>query len=286
MNKFVLLTAFAVLGSACATEVPSNGESIEGLGEAISSSCNTVSGLLPTKASLAVAMATELKRWEPLTDLTTATVNGSQQVTLSAAGNQRCSAMGSSCANTRAILALQDNAVSQVISQNRFQPNSYRNDLLNSFDRQRNRIEELKKNNPSQLPAPHNLTKIGGPTNLGIGACGPHYLFTPTTPAGAAYPNPGTLSNALYFFGYPTNSFLSFTVTNGNVAIDPIDGDNSTPTTTSGTCPTYELDRVYDPANAVLGKCCVTVSGTNGALQAVPRATGYLACKGGAVPTR
>ena len=287
MNKFVMLSVFAVLGSACTTGIPSDGESIEGLGETVTAGCNTVSGLLPTKSSLAVAMAMELKRWDALTDLTRATVNGVDQVVLSSAGLARCSAMGSQCLNTKALLGLQHSDVNQVISQNRFNATSYREDLKSSLQRQRDRINHLTMNYPSQLPAAHNLTKVGGPLNLGVGACGPHWEFRPTTPSGGAYPNPQNLGNALYFFGHPTNSYLAFQVINGtgNVAIDPIDGDNSNPTTTSGSCPTYGLDPVYNPDNTLNGKCCVTVSGQNGALRPVPRATGYYGCQGGATPT-
>ena len=288
MKNIAWTVALVALASAsgCTTGVPADGEAIDGLSDTVAAGCNTVSGLLPTKASLAIAMANELKRWEPLTDLTRATVNGTTQVALSAAGNAQCNAVGNGCPNTKGLLGLQDTAVSTVISQNRFNPTGYREDLLSSLQRQQDRINHLKQNYPAQLPAPHTLTKAGGPTNLGTGACGPHYLYTPKKPDGSAYPTPANLSNALYFFGYPTNGYLSFTVTNGNVGIDPIDGDNAAPITASGTCPTYELDRVYNADNSLLGKCCVTVSAQNGALVAVPRATGYLGCKGAAVPTR
>lgn len=286
MKKFALFTALAVLGSACTAGSPAEDEPIEGLEEAISWSCNSVSGLMPTKASLAVAMANELKRWEPLTDLTIGNVNWLPQVILSPAGVSRCSAMGSSCANTKALLALQDWAVNDVISQNIFNATNYRQDLMASFARQSDHINNLRWNAPWKLPQPHNLAKVGGPTNLGIGACGPHWVFKPTTPSGGTYANPSNLVNNLYFFGEPWNDFLAFTVTNGNVAIDPIDGDNSSAVTTTGSCPTYELDRTYNPSGALLGKCCVTVSGQNGALLAVPRALGYVGCKAGAIPTR
>jgi E3 ubiquitin-protein ligase HERC3 len=51
-------------------------------------------------------------------------------------------------------------------------------------------------------------------------------------------------------------------------------------------CPRFDLDRLLDPAGVFEGTCCTTVMGTLGALQIVPRATDYLACKGGATPTR
>jgi hypothetical protein len=105
-----------------------------------------------------------------------------------------------------------------------------------------------------------------------------------STPCGA-YTKPANLANNLYFFGHPNNAYLAFTVTNGDAAIDPIDGDNSAPTTTSGSCRTFELDRVYSPTTNLTGKCCVTISGQNGALAAVPKAPGYYGCKAGLIPT-
>jgi len=284
MKAFTLLAATVVLSSACAAGVESESESTAYLSEASFRACNSSSGILPTKASLAVAMARELGRWDALTDLVRLDNNGHNTVALSAAGLQRCAARGNACDNTKAILALQDRAVTQVIDQHTFNPTTFREDLVASFARQKDRIQDLQ-NSPSQLPAPHELTDVGGPTDLGVGACGPHWVFAPTTPAGGTYPRPANLVNALYFFGEPSNPYLGFMVTEGNVAIDPIDGDNSTPVVSTGSCPTYELDRVYNSDNSLLGRCCVTVSGSNGALQAVPRATGYLGCKGGALTT-
>jgi hypothetical protein len=285
MKKLALFTTLAILGSACTAGVGPE-ESVEGLSDAVSYQCNTLSGLRPTKASLAVAMATELKRWDPLVDLTRTWINGAEHVVLSSAGHNRCSAMGSNCANTKALLGLQDQSITQVIEQSRFNPTSYRHELLSGFQRQIDRNNDLARNAPARLPSPHRLTKVGGPTNLGIGACGPHWVFKPERASGGSYPDPADLANNLYFFGHPTNDYLAFTVTNGNVAIDPIDGDNSAPLTTSGSCPTYELDRVYSPASDMRGLCCITVSGQNGALAAVPKAYGYYGCKAGLVPTR
>jgi hypothetical protein len=244
MKKFAAITAFAILGSACTTGIPSDGESIDGLGDAIASSCNTVNGLMPTKASLAVAMANELGRVEPLLDLVKINNNGIQSIGLSASAATRC---GSGCANTKALLGLQDSAVNQVISQNRFNATSYREDLVASYQRQLDRINHLKMNYPSQLPQPHKLTKVGGPLNLGIGACGPHYEYRVTKPDGSAYPNPSNLVNNLYFYGEPINDFIAFRSTDTTILFDPIDGDNSAPVTVSGSCPTFELDRVYSP---------------------------------------
>ena len=53
------------------------------------------------------------------------------------------------------------------------------------------------------MPPAHNLTLVGGPFNMGVGACGPHYLFqadnldgTPLTTTQAA-----NMANWLCFYG-------------------------------------------------------------------------------------
>jgi len=286
MKNIAVLVGLGVLAFGCTTSIASDDESIKTVDETVTPSCDAGTGLLPTKAGLAVAMANELKRWDAVTDLTRTGSNGIYQVALSAAGLKQCSDMGSTCANTKALLALQDISLWQVINPNTFNPTAYREDLLASFARQQDRINDLKMNNPSQVPAPHKLTKVGGPTNLGSGACGPHWVYKPTSPSGGTYSTPANLANSLYFFGHPNNDFLSFTVTNGNVAVDPFDGDNAPPITSTGSCPTYDLDRVYNPTNSLLGTCCVTIHSLNGALQALPRGGGFIGCRAGVVPTR
>ncbi|MGC4091704.1 MAG: hypothetical protein QM756_28240 [Polyangiaceae bacterium] len=68
--------------------------------------CGTNSGLLPTKAALAIAMAKELGRWDALTDLTT---DSSGYTVLSAAGLAKCGSAG--CPTTKAILNNQNPAI-------------------------------------------------------------------------------------------------------------------------------------------------------------------------------
>jgi hypothetical protein len=242
----------------------------------LTSTCNSNNGVNPTKAALAVAMATELGRLEPIADLT----RSDGAVALSAAGLSRCM---NGCANTEAILGLQSDEVREIIDQNAFNPTTFREELLASFDRQINWSLDLARNNPSALPEEHTLVRIGGPLSLGTGSCGPHYVFTATKPSGDPLTNAANLKNNLVFFGiYSGNDYLDFTVLSeiGSIALDPTDGDNAPPVTTSGSCPTYENDRVYDPDNTLLGTCCVTsVLNTAGTLQPIRRAPGYLGCK-------
>lgn len=242
--------------------------------------CSSNNGIHPTKAALAVAMANEVGRWDPVADLT---VTWDRKVALSSTGESRCR---NGCPNTKAILGLQDVSTTLVIDQSVFNPTALREDLIASFDRQRSHTQSLTLNSPSLLPEDHVLVKVGGPLSLGTGACGPHYLYKPFKPDGSPLKYPANLANALVFFGiYSGNNYLAFTTYNGDVAIDPTDGDNATPVTTSGSCPTYENDRVYNPSGSLLNTCCVSVNGGSGLMQAIVRAPGYLGCKVGATLT-
>ncbi|MGC4091702.1 MAG: hypothetical protein QM756_28230 [Polyangiaceae bacterium] len=251
--------------------------------------CGSNSGLQPTKAALAVAMAKELGRWDALTDLTT---DSNGRVALSAAGLAACGNAG--CPNTKALLNQQDPAVSAYVSSDIFNTYVYSSDLYAALDRQRSTIQNLQNNYPAGLPPAHKLTLVGGPTNLGIGACGPHYVFQADHLDGTALTSAeaSNLSTSLCYFGYICggNNYLSFTTTTTQcptgrtcVAIDPTDGDvGSSSTTTAGSAPTYPLNRVLDPTNALLNTACILTNGKLGTLQSKcstsPSTCGYLYC--------
>jgi hypothetical protein len=252
--------------------------------------CPSNSGLNPTKAALAVAMANELGRWDALTDLT---VDSSGAAALSETGLARCT---NGCPNTKALLGQQAQALIGYVDQTVFNPTVLRTDLYAAFGRQRDLIDDLTRNNPAALPPAHRLTFVGGPSNLGIGGCGPHYIFQVDRADGTALSSgeAAAMTSALCFFGQGGcggNPYVGLVqVTAGCpagrtcLAIDPTDGDNSTTsTTTSGSAPTYPLNRVWDPTNSLLGTQCITsVTGRLGALVSmcslVPATCGYLYC--------
>ncbi len=279
--------------------------------------CETNSGLFPALASLAVAMATELHRWQPLVDLTTS--NG--RTVLSAAGLARCS---NGCANTKAILAQQE----YTPDQNVFNATNYMSQLGSAFGRQQSNISNFLQNSQSSLPPGHYLKLVGGPTNLGIGACGPHYVFAVTYDTPPNYPssvdpnnkyNPPKVSytattqpkanqtvalsaadatnmvQTLCYFNQGNcggNTYINMVTTacpagqpSGTmcIAIDPTDGDqSSTSTTTAGSAQSYPGNRVYDPANDLLGAACITTKNKFGTLQSqcanLADTCGYLYC--------
>jgi hypothetical protein len=248
--------------------------------------CPTNSGILPTFGALAVSAAREMKRWDPLTDFY---IDGNYNVQLSSAGAAKC---GNGCPNTKAIIGQQ---FVDFVPTSEFNAEMFRTAMYSAFQRHKDKIDDLNRNKPGELPPAHKLTQVGGPINLGLGACGPHYIFqadnldgTPLTTAKAA-----NLANSLCFFGQGScggNPYIHFVTTTQGcpsgrtcVAIDPTDGDNSsTSTTTAGSAPTYPLNRAYDPANALLNSGCVTTSGLYGTMQSKcsvkPSTCGYLYC--------
>jgi hypothetical protein len=254
---------------------------------ALSSTCVGRQGTNATKAALAVAMGIELGRWDPLSDLTV--VNGKTQL------KAGVTCIKNSCKQTKAILGQQD----FTPDQNNFNNVSYSSDLSSSFGRQDNLISGLRQNHPDRLPPAHKLTLVGGPTNLGAGACGPHYIFQVDNANGTALNSTqaGYMSNALCFYGQDapgascgSNPFVGFTKTQVNcpsgrmcVAIDPDDGDaGSGTTTTAGSAPTYTLNRLWDPSNTKLNTACTKSSGPIGKMQSkcstAPNTCGYLYC--------
>ena len=251
--------------------------------------CPTSSGLNPAKAALAVAMGKELGRWTPNTDLTIS--NG--KVVLSSAGLSKCGSSG--CPNTKSLLGQQESGITNFVDQALFNPTNYSSDLQASFGRQSNLIINLQQNSPSKLPPNHKLTLVGGPTNMGSGSCGPHYIFQVDNADGSPLSSTqaANMANALCFYGYGgcgSNPYLGFMQTGVNcpsgrscIAIDPTDGDNgSVSTTSAGSAPTYPMNRVYDLYNSLLGTSCITTMGKLGALQSkcgsYPLTCGYLYC--------
>jgi len=277
---------FGLLPLGCAA---AGSDSVQSEESAVTA-CYTNSGIDPTKAALAVAMATELGRWDPAHDLSAASG------TIALSSTALC--VKNSCKNTKALLGQQDTHLTSVIDQNVFSPTNYHNNLYSSLGRQASLLSDLTHNDAAHLPPAHKLTLVGGPTNLGPGACGPHYIFqadhTNGTPLSAA--EAANLGNGLCFYGYGScgnnNPYIAFTVTGQHcpsgricVAVDPTDGDNgSGTTTTAGTSPTYPLNRLYDPANSKLNSACTTTGGVYGSMvskcSTIPSTCNYLYCVG------
>ena len=303
MKKWFSLFGVGLLGvsslQGCVSSVSDGAEGVDSASAAVNA-CYTNSGLNPTKAALAVAMADELGRWDPAHDLKIvrgSTVSSSfpnvwEVVVL----NPSAVCLKNNCANTRALLGQQDVRLINVIDQNVFSPAGYNSDVVASMNRSANMLSDLQRNNPGKLPPAHVLTKVGGPVDLGVGSCGPHYVFqadhldgTPLTSTEAT-----NLGNGLCFYGFGTcgaNPYIKYTVTGQGcptgrtcVAVDPSDGDNaaSTTTTAGASNPVYPMNRVYDDTNVLLGTGCTTTGGKVSKLiskcTSMPATCNYLYC--------
>jgi len=298
MRKYSRLIAVGSLGlsllAGCVSATDDGAEAV-GFSSAEVSACYTNSGLNPTKAALAVAMADELGRWDPAHDLQVV-AGGYLFPGMYQAVVLRSSAvcLKNNCANTKAILGQQEGRL--VIDQAAFNPSMFNSEVVASMNRDAGFLADLARNNRSKLPPAHKLTKVGGPVDLGVGACGPHYVFQADRPDGTPLTatEATNLSNGMCFYGFGTcgsgNPFIKYTITNQGcpegrtcVAIDPSDGDNgSNTTTTAGSSPTYPSNRVYNPDNSLLNTSCTVTSGKVSTLTSrctsLPNTCGYLYC--------
>jgi hypothetical protein len=254
----------------------------------VAAACFNDHGKNVTKAALAVALALDLGRWNALADLHTITANWSTYVA------QNCS----NCPRVKAVLGQQYFTTDQSV----FDATDFRSDLAASFARQANMDADIARNRPWLMPPAHKLTKVAGPVDLGAGACGAHWVFqadhldgTPLTATEAR-----NLQERLCYFGMSSQTFG--TCGNGNpwiayvsgvsqgcptgrtcVAIDPTYEDGGTTSTTQpGAIPTYSLNRVWDPANTLLGTKCLTTTGYYGTMKSmcssIPSTCGFLYC--------
>ena len=284
---------FGLLPMGCMSAV--GDESASTAQEGLASACYTNYGINPLKAALAVAMADELGRWDPAHDLAYV---GSPVYMVQLTSTAVC--IKNACKNTKAILGQQQSQLNLLapiaIPQTLFNATQFDQDLRSSINVQNSRTTDLTNNHKELLPVAHKLTMVAGPTNLGIGACGPHYVFQIDHTNGTALTatEAANMVNALCFYGNTVcgnnNPFMSFTVTGQGcptgrtcVAIDPTDGDNgSLTTTTTGAAVTYPYNRLYDPANVKLGTACTTTTNLAGTMiskcSGIPTTCGYLYC--------
>lgn len=185
--------------------------------------CDTQSGVHPMKAALAVAMAKEVGRLDPVHDLHV--VDGLVALTNEALA--RCSQRGmNDCPNTSALLGMQGWTVNWYIPQNEFNAANFRSDLIASFDRQRSHEYNLMLNHPSRAPGEHGLTFRSITDH---GACGVHYDFDATHDV-------NNIVERLVFFGGNNNPFIDFRSSGNVVSIDPTPTMNGDGSTSSNAC--------------------------------------------------
>ena len=213
--------------------------------------CENPAGVSGVLAALSVAVALELRRWQPLTDFTHSTSTG---LTLSSTGAARCQEEGAvsngvTCPNVRALLDLQKAPATVQIRLNDGK-------LVN--------ISELKSKIASAWQAQklygqarnHELSYMSDSPSF----CGDAYRFYPRYPNSLLlFPGHG-LSDSLRFVGYPSNDVLNFAVLyGGTVTVDPSYGLNGSTDTSTGSC---DAACTKFSTTSLAGKCC-SCGGTN-----------------------
>ena len=136
--------------------------------------CNSSNGVQPTKAALAVAMATELGELNPVAQLEVVNRNtNDRHVALRSVVASWCDSHGG-CPRTRGLLALQDPSLNPDVPYEVFNATTFTTELIAALDRQVDWEHNLLINAPWQLPAAHSLTEVGV---TDLGACGVHHVF-------------------------------------------------------------------------------------------------------------
>jgi hypothetical protein len=253
MKKTLAIALITALGSLTACAVDS-GESIRTTEAALTgTSCNANSGINPMKAALAVAMASEIGRLDPLKDLQIT----NNKVVLTNAAKAECLARGfGSCPNVASILGMQESSVNTYINQGVFNAVSFREDIKASFDRQKSHEQNLASNYSWLLPQWHQLFEIGVSD---YGACGIHYDFSVN---GNKVEN---LKSRMMFFGGTENPFIDFRSTSKTISIDPTGTMNGDTNTSSGVCSVG----CYGYGRQLRSTCC-TCNGAQGTYLRAP----------------
>jgi hypothetical protein len=246
-----------------------------------SSRCESNGGTYSTKASLAAAMARELGRLDPATDLTTF----GPFVTLSSQGWARCT---NGCPRTRAILDQQLGNGDERDAD----PAVLRRDLTAALECHR-RAQDTARRQVSAQPPAHKLTEVAGPIRIDPASCGPHYIFQADDLAGQPL---GTeeatrLEHALDFFGAGacgSSPYLGFQVTRIGcppgrtcIAIDPTREDGGAPPCPNVSYPLYDTWYPW-PLSPGCSDTCTTPYYVPGHLasfaSSVPSSAGWLYC--------
>lgn len=191
--------------------------------ETLFSSCGDPGGTESVLAALAVSTASELKRWQPTTDMLIS--NG--MLALSSTGKARCS--DGKCYNTQALLDLQKDAAAsaQVRPGIKLVPSILRFILTTNYNTQ-NLCTMLSL---CKVPA-HSLRLLYSEP----GGCDTNYYFEALSASGAPLSSASSLKKSLLWADVDVNSYIRFHSTGSVLGIDPTYGLNESGSTTSGTC--------------------------------------------------
>lgn len=257
MNR--LLLVFIAGGLAC-TEAPVSSSEIGQIEQGL---CANVDGVPSTMAALAVATASELKRWQSTTDFEMR----DGFLALSRAGKRRCADGG--CRNTEAVLDLQRAPLGEVIiGDSMLDSAALRAELATNFAEQK-RCESGDESVGRCAAERHELTLASSES----GSCDTVFTFDATRPSGRPLREPERLATQLIYAGYPENEYLSFTSTSSTVSIDPTYGLNDSGGTSSGAC---AAACVKISMEDISGQCCSCAGVTRSYERSTFNASTYL----------
>jgi hypothetical protein len=223
------------------------------------SSCSDRNGTNSVMAALAVATATELKRWQPTKDF----VSSSGMLKLTATGKAQCA--DGRCWNTQAILDLQSAPAGSV----QVRPGV----LLDSKALKSSLTTNLALqlfSLISMLVPDHKFQLV----NSEPGGCDQFYWFNVTSPTGGVVSSllTSTLKQKLTWVGGDSNPYIQFQTDGTMVGIDPTYGLNQAGATSSGTC-AAACTKVS--SSDITGSCC-SCNGTKKYSRSAWNATTYI----------
>jgi hypothetical protein len=233
-------------------------------------SCTNPDGTNAAMAALAVAVAQDLKRWQPTKDFVMFNTSGQSEASSGmqqaiklttgsdasgAKGKSRCS--DGKCARVQALLDMQyEQANNKVYFQGSgnvktlLSPAALRSRLVAKLYEQKACDDAPQDNAPNACPKEeHVLTFVGA----AAGGCDTNFTFQAKKTTGAALLYPGQLKNKLKFVD-SSNPYIGFVnLGGGKVSIDPTYGLNEGAPTTTGSC-TAACTKIT--TTSVAGQCC------------------------------
>lgn len=226
------------------------------------SSCSDPTGTDSVLAALAVATATELRRWQPVLDFQE--VNG--MLALTSRGKMRCA--DGECFNTQALLDLQKSSASnaEVRPGVRVNPSTLRLRLTWNHSQQ----IKCRYSWWNRCVAPEHEFRF---LHSEPGACDVNYWFAVLDRDG----NPlearlNDLIDQLIWVDVEDNSYIQFQAEGSTIAIDPTYGLNEAGSTSAGSC---SAACTMISSTNIAGRCC-SCNGTRSYKRAIWSANAYL----------
>jgi hypothetical protein len=223
------------------------------------SSCSDAKGTNSVMAALAVAAATELKRWQPTKDFQ----SSGGVLKLTTTGKAQCA--DRTCWNTQALLDLQNAPRGTV----QVRPGVTLDSAALKSALTGNLLLQVLHLVSSLVPE-HKLSLVRSEA----GGCDQYYWFNVTTPSGGAVSSllTWTLGQKLMWVGGNGNPYVQFQSNGTMVGIDPTYGLNETGSTVTGSC-TAACTKMS--SSNIAGSCC-SCNGTKKFARSAWSTTTYL----------